>query len=157
MLYNFNIHFSPVKNFSFLYFLLFSFSILCCCFCCFGAGPGSQRSVLECYTELNVEGSGRGNCGTIARRFVPCEPEHVLCGQLMCDGGDFQSEEIDVSVTIYTLSVRVGSDFETCRTFSSSAVIDTVNPGLVPDGIKCGNESVSSSYNMINICAVVSK
>ena len=34
---------------------------------------------------------------------MPCDPEHVLCGQLMCDSGDFQNEEVDGLVTIYTV------------------------------------------------------
>lgn len=119
-----------------LLLLLLSFTI------CF---VGVQSSVLECYSRFNTLGSAMGNCGVSNRQYVPCTDEHVQCGQLMCDGGTFRRGDVAVSVNITIRSTTVGSNPEMCSTFSSSPTLDTVNPGLVPDGIKCGNESVSCS------------
>ena len=33
-------------------------------------------------------------------------------------------------------------DFEQCRSFSTSATSDTISPGLVLEGTKCGDEKV---------------
>ena len=100
--------------------------------------------MLECYTRFNILGIESGNCGTRNGQFVACAPEHAQCGQLMCDGGSFQGQEVSVSVTIYTRTFGTS----TCVTFSNAPTSDTVNPGLVPDGVKCGNESVSWSWNV---------
>ena len=102
----------------------------------------------ECYTRYNIAGSMHGNCGIQNGKFVSCAPEHSQCGQLMCDGGTFQEQEVSLSVTIATRSTLVGSTFEMCTSFSSSPSLEAKNPGLVPDGIKCGNNSVRSESHL---------
>jgi len=98
--------------------------------------------VHECYAEYNTAGSRHGHCGTQNRQFLPCAPEHAQCGQLMCDGGTFQELEVTVPVTVASRTLLVGSKFETCTSFGSSPSVQAWNPGLVPDGIKCGKNAV---------------
>lgn len=66
---------------------------------------------------------------------------NILCGSLHCDGGSIIYSNVNTrnSYTIYT---RYVNNFE-CRSFTTSATVDEVSPGLVMDGSKCGNGSVS--------------
>lgn len=52
--------------------------------------------------------------------------------------------DVSGSLTIFTNSARnsVGV-FEQCMSFTTSPDSDTISPGLVADGTKCGNTSVS--------------
>lgn len=89
-------------------------------------------------------GEGSGNCGYSRGEFIACEPEHAQCGQLQCTAGDFMRGDVSGSLTIFTDFARNDDgDFEECRSFTTSPDSDTVSPGLVADGTKCGNASVS--------------
>lgn len=85
-------------------------------------------------------GEGRGNCGYNRGTFLPCDPEQVLCGQLQCQEGDFTRGDVAGSVRIFRFTFGSG---EVCRSFSTDPTSDTINPGLVQDGTRCGNGSVS--------------
>ena len=101
--------------------------------------PGSTDAGERCYTELNVQGEGFGNCGYNSANYIACETEHAQCGQLQCDGGTYMRGEVQNSVFIYT---RFTSLRERCMSFSPEPGTDTPNPGLVTDGTTCGNASV---------------
>lgn len=102
---------------------------------------GSVSGIPQCYSELNVDGQNYGNCGYNRGNFLPCDLGDVLCGQLQCADGQFTHGDVPGSLTIFTRSAR--GDSETCRSFTTSPTSDTMNPGLVADGTRCGNASVS--------------
>lgn len=107
----------------------------------------TEKGVPECYTQLNIAGSQSGNCGARDGQYVACAPEHAQCGQLMCDGGRFQFNELSgLSVRTNAETVTSDSVTQTCSSFTLPPAADTVSPGLVPDGTRCGNESVSSGF-----------
>ncbi len=93
----------------------------------------------QCYSELNVVGDGAGNCGYSRGAFLPCDPEHAQCGQLQCEEGTFVRGGTTGSFTIF----RNFLGNSICRSFTTNPNSDTINPGLVQDGTKCANESVS--------------
>ena len=99
----------------------------------------SLSSTSRCY-QLNTDGEGAGNCGYSRGAFLPCDSEDVLCGQLQCQEGDFTRGDVAGSVTIYRTRF---SRSEVCRSFSTNPDSDTNNPGLVQDGTRCGNGTVS--------------
>ena len=77
--------------------------------------------------------------------FLPCDPDHALCGQLQCGEGQFTRGDVAGSLRIFTSSVRVGGVTESCMSFTTLPDSDTMSPGLVQDGTKCGNGTVSYS------------
>lgn len=100
-------------------------------------------AVQQCYDVYNVEANEFGNCGYSGSAFVACSAEDVLCGQLQCDSGTFQ-RQVNVGVNILTGRVRVNGGIEDCRSFSPlSPPTDTMHPGLVEDGTRCGDNRVS--------------
>ncbi|XP_051831907.1 disintegrin and metalloproteinase domain-containing protein 1a-like [Antechinus flavipes] len=52
-------------------------------------GAGSRAAPPSCYRHLNTRGDRFGNCGRgqpgLLQAFVGCEPQHVLCGKLLCE------------------------------------------------------------------------
>ena len=57
------------------------------------------------------------------------------------------------SLTIFTDFARSSAgNFEECRSFTTSPDSDTLNPGLVADGTKCGTTSVSGMEWTPSIC-----
>uniref|UniRef100_A0A7N4Q1K3 ADAM metallopeptidase domain 15 n=1 Tax=Sarcophilus harrisii TaxID=9305 RepID=A0A7N4Q1K3_SARHA len=52
-------------------------------------GPGSRAAPPSCYRVLNARGDRFGNCGGggagLRQAFVGCEPQHALCGKLLCE------------------------------------------------------------------------
>ena len=95
-----------------------------------------SRSMPSCYSMANVRGSFSGNCGNSNSQYLPCEPEHAFCGQLQCGGGFLKRDMLD-SLEYFATS------FRDCRSFTLPLTADIISLGLVPEGTKCGNKSVS--------------
>uniref|UniRef100_A0A182P8W8 Disintegrin and metalloproteinase domain-containing protein 12 n=1 Tax=Anopheles epiroticus TaxID=199890 RepID=A0A182P8W8_9DIPT len=108
-------------------------------------GPTARSGLEACY-EANVNGTVFGNCGNelLQEEYTPCAVHDMHCGLLHCT---HQSEKLEYGVEAY--AKRTATKFQhygprgTVRTTICNAVIvdlgpDVVNPGLVPDGTKCG-------------------
>ena len=124
----------------FLFFHSFIHSPYALCLC-----VESENGASECYSQLNTQGRQIGNCGSRGGQYVACETEHAQCGQLMCNGGTFQrSATPGLAPRINRQTILVNSTVrELCYSFTLSPASDTVSPGLVTDGTRCGNTSVS--------------
>ncbi|XP_049278949.1 zinc metalloproteinase-disintegrin-like BmMP [Anopheles funestus] len=108
-------------------------------------GPSARSGLEVCY-ETNVNGTVFGNCGNdlATDKYEPCAAHDLHCGLLHCT---HQSEKLEYGVEAY--AKRTATKYQhygprgTVRTTICNAVIvdlglDVVNPGLVPDGTKCG-------------------
>uniref|UniRef100_A0A8W7PB90 Uncharacterized protein n=1 Tax=Anopheles coluzzii TaxID=1518534 RepID=A0A8W7PB90_ANOCL len=109
-------------------------------------GPTARSGLEVCY-EANVNGTVFGNCGNDLAQgdgYEPCAVHDMHCGLLHCT---HQSEKLEFGVEAY--AKRTATKFQhygprgTVRTTICNAVIvdlglEVVNPGLVPDGTKCG-------------------
>ncbi|XP_052899052.1 zinc metalloproteinase-disintegrin-like MTP8 [Anopheles moucheti] len=108
-------------------------------------GPSASSGLEVCYAA-NVNGTLFGNCGNdlATDRYEPCAAHDQRCGLLHCT---HQSEKLEYGIEAY--AKRTATKFQhygprgTVRTTICNAVIvdlglDVVNPGLVPDGTKCG-------------------
>uniref|UniRef100_A0A182QQ78 Disintegrin and metalloproteinase domain-containing protein 12 n=1 Tax=Anopheles farauti TaxID=69004 RepID=A0A182QQ78_9DIPT len=106
----------------------------------------TARSGPDVCFETNANGTVFGNCGNdlSTDKYVPCATHDVHCGLLHCT---HQSEKLEYGVEAY--AKRTATKFQrygprgTVRTTVCNAAIvdlglDVVNPGLVPDGTKCG-------------------
>ncbi|XP_058117441.1 disintegrin and metalloproteinase domain-containing protein 12-like [Anopheles ziemanni] len=110
-------------------------------------GSSAQSGPNVCY-DMNVNGTMYGNCGNnlVAGNdaYDRCAAHDVQCGLLHCT---HRSEKLEYGVEAY--AKRTATKFQhygprgTVRSTVCNAVIvdlgpAVVNPGLVPDGTKCG-------------------
>ncbi|EDW67790.2 disintegrin and metalloproteinase domain-containing protein 9 [Drosophila virilis] len=106
-------------------------------------GPTGENSV-HCYGK-NVEGTRLGNCGynRLNKTFVKCTPQHANCGMLHCihlnERLEFGMESAAVLSHSY---VSHGHGLVPCRTALVDLGLQTIDPGLTPNGAKCGDQSM---------------
>ncbi|KAH8407940.1 hypothetical protein KR222_004177, partial [Zaprionus bogoriensis] len=106
-------------------------------------GPTGDNSV-HCYAK-NEEGSRLGNCGynRLNKTFVKCEKPDVHCGMLHCihlnERLEFGMESAAVLSHSYVSHDR---KIVACRTALVDLGLQTIDPGLTPNGAKCGAQSM---------------
>lgn len=104
-------------------------------------GP-SGRSSEPCYGK-NVDNSWHGNCGfnRTINDYISCAEEDKFCGLLQCRHLNDRLEYGLESVAILSHSFFKSGDSNIipCRTAIVDLGSDTVDPGLAPDGSKCGD------------------
>ncbi|XP_053698664.1 disintegrin and metalloproteinase domain-containing protein 9-like [Sabethes cyaneus] len=99
-----------------------------------------------CY-QTNRNGSIFGNCGNKLQtdEYLKCNQEDIMCGLLHCS---HRNEKLDYGMQAYsklttTKFSHYGPRGTVRDTICNSAIIDLgldiTNPGLVPDGAKCGS------------------
>ncbi|XP_058811706.1 disintegrin and metalloproteinase domain-containing protein 12-like isoform X2 [Topomyia yanbarensis] len=98
-----------------------------------------------CY-QTNRNGTIFGNCGNDLQTgdFLKCRQEDIMCGLLHCS---HRNEKLDYGMQAYsklttTKFSHYGPRGTVRSTICNSAIVDlgleVTNPGLVPDGAKCG-------------------
>ncbi|XP_055606084.1 disintegrin and metalloproteinase domain-containing protein 12-like [Uranotaenia lowii] len=99
-----------------------------------------------CY-QTNRNGSIFGNCGNdlLTGQYTKCSQEDMMCGLLHCS---HRNEKLDYGMQAYSKLTTTkfshygprGTVRETiCNTAIVDLGLDVINPGLVPDGAKCGD------------------
>ncbi|CAD5213693.1 unnamed protein product [Bursaphelenchus okinawaensis] len=128
-------------------------------------GETGKNSEKDCY-RMNVYGNANGNCGYDPRteRYAPCEPVNKECGRLHCTQLSERPVFGDPS-TVYVgyTSVRRGDGKDVaCRsvrtTYSGGKRQD--DPGMVPDGARCGRNEIcvkQKCSNLTQVTEMVSK
>ncbi|XP_077287628.1 uncharacterized protein LOC143912233 isoform X2 [Arctopsyche grandis] len=103
-------------------------------------GPSGETSDDKCY-EMNRKGTRHGNCGynRLKQNFSKCQDENLLCGMLHCrhlnERLEFGME--NVAILSHSFINNKGSIIP-CRSAMVDLGLNQVDPGLVPDGAKCG-------------------
>ncbi|KYN00635.1 Disintegrin and metalloproteinase domain-containing protein 12, partial [Cyphomyrmex costatus] len=103
-------------------------------------GPTGTSSDAQCY-EMNNKGTKNGNCGynRIESSFIRCNNENLFCGMLHCK---HLNERLEFGMeSVATLShsfINNGGKIIPCRSAIVDLGLTQVDPGLTPDGAKCG-------------------
>ncbi|KAJ1523183.1 hypothetical protein ONE63_001072 [Megalurothrips usitatus] len=103
-------------------------------------GPSGRSSDRVCY-ELNTKGTRHGNCGynRTNQTYTKCENDDVYCGMLQCSHASEKLEFGMESVAILSHAfVNKNGSIVPCRTVMVDLGLNDVDPGLAPDGSKCG-------------------
>ncbi|XP_065088843.1 zinc metalloproteinase-disintegrin-like EoMP06, partial [Ochlerotatus camptorhynchus] len=106
----------------------------------------TAKSIDEYCYQTNKNGSIFGNCGNnlLTGEYTKCSQEDMMCGLLHCS---HRNEKLDFGMQAYsklttTKFSHYGPRGTVRETICNTAVVDlgleVVNPGLVPDGAKCG-------------------
>ncbi|XP_060645498.1 disintegrin and metalloproteinase domain-containing protein 12 [Drosophila nasuta] len=106
-------------------------------------GPTGDNSE-HCYHK-NVEGTRLGNCGfnRLNKTFVKCTPPHVHCGMLHCTHLNERLEfGMETAAVLSHSYVSHDRKIVACRTALVDLGLQTIDPGLTPNGAKCGTESM---------------
>ncbi|XP_060528706.1 disintegrin and metalloproteinase domain-containing protein 12 [Cylas formicarius] len=103
-------------------------------------GETGKSSDDLCY-EMNMKGDRYGNCGynKFNQSYFKCDQESALCGMLHCkhlnERLEFGMES--VSILSHRFINKKGSIIP-CRTAIVDLGTNQIDPGLTPDGAKCG-------------------
>uniref|UniRef100_A0A1B0D4P2 Peptidase M12B domain-containing protein n=1 Tax=Phlebotomus papatasi TaxID=29031 RepID=A0A1B0D4P2_PHLPP len=104
-------------------------------------GPSGNSSD-ECYSK-NIDGTRHGNCGfeRFSNQYINCSPEDIYCGMLHCRHLNERLEFGMESVSVLSHSfMNHENRIVVCRTAIVDLGLQTMDPGLAPDGSKCGVE-----------------
>ena len=104
-------------------------------------GPSGKKSDNQCF-EQNRKGTRHGNCGynRLNGSYVKCNEENVRCGMLHCSHLNERLEFGMETVAILSHSfINHGGRIIPCRTALVDLGLNDVDPGLAPEGGRCGD------------------
>ncbi|KAK5644416.1 hypothetical protein RI129_005716 [Pyrocoelia pectoralis] len=107
-------------------------------------GNTGKSSDDQCYL-LNTKGSRHGNCGynKLNQSYFKCKDEDIFCGMLHCRHLNERLEFGMESVAILSHSfINVKGSVVPCRAALVDLGINQIDPGLAPDGAKCGESKM---------------
>lgn len=117
----------------------------------------SGNSSDECYSK-NENGSRHGNCGydRLANEYVKCRSEDIYCGMLHCRHTNEKLEFGMENVAVLSHSfLNHENRIVACRTAIVDLGLESKDPGLTPNGAKCGNEKMCVNQRCMAIDAVI--
>lgn len=118
-------------------------------------GP-SGKSSEQCY-EKNLDGTRHGNCGynRSSNVYKNCSKEDIFCGMLQCRHLNERLEFGLESVAVLSHSfITYGGNIIPCRTAVIDLGLESVDPGLAPDGSKCDEGKMCVRQKCIPIDAL---
>uniref|UniRef100_A0A1B0C3F3 Peptidase M12B domain-containing protein n=1 Tax=Glossina palpalis gambiensis TaxID=67801 RepID=A0A1B0C3F3_9MUSC len=116
-------------------------------------GPTGENSE-PCYLQMNTEGKRGGNCGfnRLNNTYIPCEKEHVACGMLHCRHLNERLEFGMESAAVLSHSfITHDSNIVPCRTALVDLGLQSTDPGLAPNGAKCGDQKMCVDQKCLTI------
>ena len=119
-------------------------------------GPSGKKSDNQCY-EQNKKGSRHGNCGynRVNQSYISCQNMDVRCGMLHCQHLNERLEFGMESVAILSHSfINSGGKIIPCRTALVDLGIDDVDPGLAPEGARCGEDSLCVNQRCMPVASL---
>jgi hypothetical protein len=119
-------------------------------------GETGKSSDEQCY-RMNVKGDRHGNCGynKFNQSYFKCNNENVLCGMLHCKHLNERLEFGMESVSILSHSfLNLKGSIVACRTAIVDLGINQVDPGLAPDGAKCGDGKMCVNQKCMSVASL---
>ncbi|KAI4460525.1 adam a disintegrin and metalloprotease domain [Holotrichia oblita] len=104
-------------------------------------GTTGKASDELCY-KMNSKGNRHGNCGydKVTQTYKKCHDNDMLCGLLHCKHQNDRLEFGMESVAVLSHSfLNLKGSIIPCRTAIVDLGLSVLDPGLVPDGAKCGD------------------
>ncbi|XP_050304497.1 disintegrin and metalloproteinase domain-containing protein 12-like [Anthonomus grandis grandis] len=117
-------------------------------------GDTGKSSDDLCYSAMNIKGNKSGNCGysKIKKSFTKCNRDDVLCGMLHCKHLNERLEFGMETVAILSHSfINKNGSIMPCRTVLVDLGLNEVDPGMTPDGAKCGDGKMCVNQKCMTI------
>ncbi|MBN3302510.1 ADA19 protein, partial [Amia calva] len=111
-------------------------------------GPGAQPAPDQCFERVNAAGDTYGNCGKdLMGQYRKCASRHSKCGKIQCQSPVSKPVEtnavaIDTTITINGRPVRCRGTHVYRSSQGVENMGDTLDPGLVMTGTKCGEQEI---------------
>lgn len=109
-----------------------------------------------CFEQFNTMGTANGHCGfnwIDGKTFKKCEPRDVMCGMLHCQHRNeklmFWKEAL--AYALPEAWIVVNSTRQDCKGVILDVGLDMPDPGMVPDGTKCGSRKMCVSQQCRDI------
>ncbi|KAM3867059.1 disintegrin and metalloproteinase domain-containing protein 19 [Diretmus argenteus] len=111
-------------------------------------GPDGRPASDLCFKRVNEAGDSFGNCGKdLFGKYRSCKDRDAKCGKIQCLSS--ASKPIDTNAVPIDTTVRLGDRKLLCRGThvyrpgqADEGQGDTLDPGLVMTGTKCGDDSI---------------
>ncbi|XP_039630749.1 disintegrin and metalloproteinase domain-containing protein 19 isoform X1 [Polypterus senegalus] len=107
-------------------------------------GQGAEPAPAICFEEINKAGDMYGNCGkNLSGQYKKCQPRDAKCGKIQC----LSSADSPLKTNVVAIDTGVwhkGKKIK-CRgthVYQSEMEGDTLDPGLVMTGTKCGDSQI---------------
>ncbi|CAH2096893.1 unnamed protein product [Euphydryas editha] len=120
-------------------------------------GSTGSMSDVRCYISSNVKGDKKGNCGYDRGEqpvYHKCAAADALCGLLQCkhlnERLEFGMESVS---TLSAVFINNNGTILTCRTAMIDLGLSEVDPGMVPDGAKCGDEKMCYNQKCVPVAS----
>ncbi|CAK1540985.1 unnamed protein product [Leptosia nina] len=124
-------------------------------------GSTGESSDQRCYFAMNVKGDKNGNCGyerENSSSFFKCRPQNALCGLLQCRHLNERLEFGMESVSLLSATfINNNGSIIPCRTAMIDLGLSDVDPGMVPDGAKCGDNRMCLSSKCVSVEDVIAE
>ncbi|KAL0811467.1 hypothetical protein ABMA28_009867 [Loxostege sticticalis] len=120
-------------------------------------GTTGENSHEKCYTSNNIKGNKNGNCGYVRTRqmFKACASEDAMCGMLHCRHLNERLEFGMESVSqLHAVFINNNGTIIPCRTAIIDLGLSDVDPGMVPDGAKCGKDKMCLNQKCVTVDSV---
>ncbi|XP_032869725.1 disintegrin and metalloproteinase domain-containing protein 28 isoform X1 [Amblyraja radiata] len=101
-------------------------------------GPGARTAPRQCF-QTNTGGSQYSYCKKTTT-YRPCRDKDIMCGQLHCNGGNTRLPSLSTG----TITIRS----QVCKVVLDR---DGVNPGLVHNGAKCGDNKMCVNAECVEV------
>ncbi|XP_023937369.2 disintegrin and metalloproteinase domain-containing protein 12 [Bicyclus anynana] len=124
-------------------------------------GSTGSSSDVQCYNNSNIKGDKKGNCGyrrateRDPAQYYRCASEDALCGLLQCRHLNERLEYgMETVATLCAAFINNNGTIIVCRTAMLDMGTQDVDPGLVPDGAKCGENKMCLKQKCVSVLAV---
>ncbi|XP_050303471.1 disintegrin and metalloproteinase domain-containing protein 12-like [Anthonomus grandis grandis] len=104
-------------------------------------GDTGANAIERCYSALNTKGNIFGHCGydVLSNTFTKCEEKDVSCGLLHCTHQNDRLEfGFEATSKIRHNFLQYNGSIHGCRSVIVSLGNQRIDPGLTPNGAKCG-------------------
>lgn len=117
-------------------------------------GETGEVADYRCY-QHNMNASSSGNCGfdKIRRKYLPCETQKdMICGRLHCSHRNEKLEYGPEGAAVISKSIefRKGK-LVSCYSTVIDLGLNESDPGLVPDGAKCGTNLMCVDQRCVSV------
>ncbi|RWS29900.1 disintegrin and metalloproteinase domain-containing protein 28-like isoform X2 [Leptotrombidium deliense] len=120
-------------------------------------GKSGNVSDYHCFAQ-NTAGNSEGNCGysRANQTYHSCATEDVLCGMLHCTHLNEKLElGVESAATLQESFITIGKRVFACRSAIIDLGLDSIDPGLVPNGAKCGDNKMCLNQKCVSVNSVL--
>nr|XP_034837294.1 disintegrin and metalloproteinase domain-containing protein 12-like isoform X1 [Maniola hyperantus] len=124
-------------------------------------GSTGSSSDIQCYNTSNIKGDKKGNCGyrrgteREPAQYYRCASEDALCGLLQCRHLNERLEYgMETVATLCAAFINNNGTIIVCRTAMLDMGTQDVDPGMVPDGAKCGEDKMCLKQKCVSVADV---